>query len=195
MSGTMKGLLTAVGLMALAVAVSPGCGTPPVYILVSPQVSALNRYVGPQLNAQFSFQQDHVTVEVVNTTDGDAMIRWEQGTFVTHDGYSVPLVPLGRPIYTLPSGSRATVKLTLAQWPCSQGRLWNRRTSLEQHLVPPDALERGNPQVKMIVPVTFIDRQGLGAEQWVFEFAFTVRSSTPGASGAPNPFGGADGLR
>lgn len=183
------------GLVVLAAAVSGGCATPPVFIMVSPQVSALNRYVGPQVNVQFAFQQDHVAVEVVNTSEGDAMIRWEQGTFVTHDGFSVPLVPLGRPLYTLPSGSRATVKLTLAQWPCSQGRLWNRRTSLEQHLVPPDVLERGNPQVKMILPVTFIDRQGTGAEQWVFEFAFTVRSSDPGASGTPNPFGGANGLR
>lgn len=182
-----------VALSLLPVLMAWGCATPPTYIMTGPQLSSSNRYVGPQLTVRFEFSTDTISVFASNTSDGDAVIRWEQGSFVTTEGISVPLVALGSPLYTLPAGTQTLVRLTLAQWPCQPGTLWNRRTGKSPSLVSLDALGRANSQVKVVLSVMIVDRGG-SAEQWIYEFSFSVRPSD-GMTQTTSPYGDPNGRR
>lgn len=167
-----------------------GCAAAPEFIMMEPQVASDNRYVGPLIDLRFSFQADRIVLDVANTGDGDMVVQWNQSTFVTASGRSVPLVPVSSvPIYTLPAGSRARVPMTLGSWHCPSPTLWHRREGLRKQLVYPDQLESATPQVKVVLPITSFSRDGV-PRQDMYVFTFSVRNPGEPTNSAPGQGGG-----
>ena len=166
------------------------CASDPEFIMVEPQVALDNRYVGPVVDLHFSFQSDRITLDVANTGDGDMVVQWNQSTFVTASGRSVPLIPVSSvPIYTLPAGSRARVPMTLGSWHCPSPTLWHRREGLKKQLVYPDQLETATPQVKVVLPITSFSRDGV-PHQDMYVFTFSVHNPGESTGSATGEGGG-----
>ncbi len=183
-------LVSLLALLGLAAMMMAGCSSSGVlYSLTSPQVSMDNRYVGPDLEIQFTFSQRTVLLEITNS-GSDVMVNWNQATFLNPDGRAVRLEPVGsEPIYTLPSRSRTSVELTLGQWPCGSPRLWHRRVSFQRALVFSQHLQGAQPTVRLLLPVTKVLHDGAMGQE-MLEFVFTVRPMDGTRSQPAFPGGG-----
>ena len=166
---------TACGLIVAIVAVgAASCGSGVSFRMSYPQSSEDNRFIGPDLEMSFSFQRQSVRLVVFNTGDADAIINWDQATFVSAGGEAVRLVSAGRPLlYTIPAGSRASAELTLATWHSGRSSIWRRRAHLKKQLVHESQAEQEGAQVRLIVPVRKMGLDGSVVDE-VMEFVFAV---------------------
>jgi len=182
----IRGRGTAWGLVIALVAVgAAACGTGVGYRMSYPQSSEDNRYIGPDLEMSFLFKRQSIRLVVFNTGDADAIINWDQATFVCAGGEAVRLVTAGRPLlYTIPAGSRAIAELTLATWSSARPSIWRRRAHLRKQLVHESQAEREGAQVRMIIPVRKMGLDGSVVDE-VMEFVFAVSTR-----GKPEDAGG-----
>lgn len=174
MPGYWRGRITCGLLAAIVTTVVVSCGPGVQFCMSYPQVSEDNRFIGPDLEMSFTFQRQSVRMVVFNTGDADAIINWDQATFVSAGGEAVRLVSAGRPLlYTIPAGSRASAELTLATWHSGRSSIWRRRAHLKKQLVHESQAEVGGAQVRMIIPVRKMGLDGSVADE-VMEFVFGV---------------------
>jgi hypothetical protein len=159
-----------VALMVLPVACAPTVG----FLMVGPQASADNRYVGPDMEVAFTFHDDWIGVEMANGGDSEVIVDWENASFVGPDGSATRLISAGGPLLrALPAGSRTTVKLKPAEWTKPAPTLWHRRAHLEKRLVHHTLLSQCVPVVRLVFPI----RRFSAAGNEALEFAFRVSSS------------------
>lgn len=152
------------------------------FMMVGPQASADNRYVGPDLEVAFTFHDDWIGVEMANGGDEEVLVDWQNASFVGPDGSATRLISTGGPLLrALPAGSRTTVKLRPGEWTRPSPTLWHRRAHLERRLVHPTLLYQCVPVVRLVFPI----RRFSAAGNEVLEFAFRVSSSD-----GPQPSGG-----
>lgn len=131
-----------------------GCGGGLSYRMVRPQVSAVNHFIGPDLEVSFEFFDSFVSMNLVNSGDSDLAVDWSQASFVGADGRAVPLVTTGKPLLgTLPLGSSTRVEVRPSEYGVPPGQIWHRRAFLEERLVSPSLLERCSPMVRILLPV------------------------------------------
>lgn len=152
------------------------------YVLSWPQVSSTNRYMGPELEINFSFTDETIDLDLYSV-NSDLIVNWGQATFVSLEGKAVRVNPVGdEPIYTLPARARTRVSLTLGEWSCPVPRLWHRRVSGRKALVNQDSVRGLNPTVKLFLPVTHVGSDGTMTAE-MLEFHFTVHSRQESAPG------------
>lgn len=184
----MRNYLTGLLLWALLGALV-GCGQGMTFRMVRPQVSAVNHYVGPDLEVTFTFTEAAIGLGLRNIGDTDVAIDWSQASYVGADGRAVPLVSTGKPLLgTLPLGSSTQVEVRPSEFGVPRGEIWHRRAFLEERLVPPSLLERCSPMVRILLPVMRYSSDR--AEFEMNEFIFQVLPTKKGEpEGGLNEFG------
>jgi len=156
------------------------CAQPLHYTMMAPQISAENRFIGPDVEISFRFAGDRLGILVVNTSEGDVSVDWSSCSFVTAEGDAVRLVTLGEPpLEKLPAGARLASVLTLERWHKAgkAGPIWHRRETMGRRLVYSPQLTPGVPaSVKVHLALVFweLDEMGIAMrrdENFAFEFA------------------------
>jgi hypothetical protein len=156
------------------------CAQPLNYTMMAPQISAENRFIGPEVEVLFRFGDDRLGILVVNTSEGDVSMEWGSCSFVTADGHAVRLVPLDEPpLDKLPPGARFAAVLTLDRWHRAgkAGPIWRRRETMGRRLIYSPQLLPGMPAtVKVHLAMVFweVDEMGIAMrrdESLAFEFA------------------------
>ncbi len=174
--------------LTLLLSLFVGCGPTLTYRMVRPQVSAVNHFIGPDLEVSFTFQEASLDLVLGNSGDTDLAVDWSQASFVGADGRAVPLVSTGQPLIgTLPLGSVTQVSLRPSEYGYADGAVWHRRAFLERRLVPPSLLEVCSPMVRILLPVMRYAHNR--AEFEMHEFIFQVQAATGDESN-----GGLDGF-
>ncbi len=156
------------------------CAHPLHYTMMAPQISAENRFIGPEVEISFRFGGDRMGILVSNTSEGDVSVDWSNCSFVTAEGHAVRLVPVGEPpLEKLPPGARFAAVLSLDRWHKAgkAGPIWRRRETMGKRLVYSPQLTPGVPAiVKIHLALVFweLDEMGIAMrrdENFAFEFA------------------------
>jgi hypothetical protein len=162
--------------LVMLVVLCMGCGPALTFRMVRPQVSAVNHFIGPDLEVSFVFQDASIDLILRNSGDTDLAVDWSQASFVGADGRAVPLVSTGQPLIgTLPLGSVTEVSLRPSEYGYAGGSIWHRRAFLERRLVPPSLLEKCSPMVRLLLPVMRYAQSR--AEFEMHEFIFQVQAA------------------
>jgi len=149
--------------------------------MTEPQISDDTRYIGPDFEMWFMFSDETIGMTVFNTGDADAMINWDQATFVSTTGDAVRLISTGGPlIYAIPAGTRASVELTPATWFCKRPKLWNRRAHLRHVLVHASDADLPGNRVRVILPIRKMGLDGSTTDE-TFQFVFEPTTKGTGA--------------
>ncbi len=134
------------------------------YTMLSPQVSTSNSYSGREFDLSLQFSEDRVSVQVYNSSEHDMSIDWYQCSFVRPDKVAVSLIPVaGRtPVSKLPSKTRMSAVLTLAEWEGSTSRPMHRRDKLVRRLVNYGDFLGETAKVQVHVPIEVLSVDDLG---------------------------------
>ena len=107
------------------------------YALMSPQMSAENRFIGRDIEIGFTFGASDITLTVKNTSDNPIAFDTDNSYFVDIDGRKINVIPADEDAeYNTNPGSKSTFAIGLAEYGCGErDRLWHRRNSLRKNLV------------------------------------------------------------
>ena len=167
-------------LLLVSLVLAGGCAKQLHYTMMAPQISAENRYIGPEVEIAFRFGSDRLGILVTNTSEGEVSLEWRSCSFVTAEGQAVRLIPVGEfPVEKLPPGARFRAVLTLDRWHKAgkAGPILHRRESMGKRLIYNPQLTPGIPAtVKVHLSLVFweLDEMGISMrrdENLAFEFA------------------------
>ena len=167
-------------LLFASLVLSGACAEQLHYTMMAPQISADNRYIGPEVEIAFRFGSDRLGILVTNTSEGEVSMEWRSCSFVTAEGQAVRLIPMGEPpVEKLPPGARFPAVLTLDRWHKAgkAGPIWHRRETMGKRLIYSPQLTPGIPAtVKVHLSLVFweLDEMGISMrrdEHLAFEFA------------------------
>lgn len=172
-----------VALGALLVACA-SCGPGLSVSMTSPQESAENLYVGPDLEISFRFEPTHIVVQLKNVGASTAALDWSQATFAGPDGKPVRLVSVGdAPVRSLRPGASARVEMTPQGGGCARPVLWHRRTSRTREVVAAGDVPSAGAEVRVLLPVQYVTASGDQVPE-ILQFRFRVKHAVSGSSGA-----------